>query len=191
MEGGAIESNGAGIILTTEETLLHKNRNPEMSKVETGEKLQSLLGAEKIIWLKRGLLNDHTDGHIDEIARFISRDTILYAWAEKGPNHERMVENLEILTSATDAEENPFTLIPLPLPSMKYAYDEIAPVSYCNFYVANNVVLVPQFNHANDSVALEILGKAFPGRDIIGIDSTDLIYGGGGIHCITQQEPTF
>ncbi len=189
MEGGAIEVNGTGTVLTTEETLLNKNRNAELTREQIEQKIHSCIGTKKMIWLKRGLLNDHTDGHIDEIARFVSADTIIYAWADTGVNHDIMSENLEILKNATDSLHSPFKLIPLPLPSMQYGNGESAPVSYCNFYIGNGVVLVPQFDHPNDSQAREILADTFPGREIIGIDSTDLIYGGGGIHCITQQEP--
>lgn len=191
MEGGAIEGNGAGTILTTEECLLNINRNAGMSREDIGGKFDQLLGTKKIIWLKKGLLNDHTDGHVDEIARFVAHDTILYAWTEEGANHEIMRENLEILKSATDANGRTFNLIPLPLPRFSYDWGEEAPASYCNFYIANKVVLVPQFGDKNDEQAKEILRIAYPNRTIIGIDSTDLIYGGGGMHCITQQEPIF
>lgn len=196
MEGGAIETNGAGIIITTEQTLLNKNRNPAMNKSDVEKKFAELLGAERVIWLKHGLVNDHTDGHADEVARFISADTILYAWEDSGENHERMVENLMVL------QKTGFKLIPLPLPKMIYGGNQLfpvkdmtyragdrAPASYCNFYIGNSVVFVPQFNDRNDAGALAILKEAFPGREIIGIDATDLLYGGGGLHCITQQEP--
>ncbi len=191
MEGGAIDTNGDGVIVTTEETLLNINRNAGMSREHIEDRFKDLLGAEKIIWLKKGLLNDHTDGHVDEVARFVAQDTILYAWTEKGPNHELMAENLEILKTSTDSNGKQFKLIPLPLPTVNYDWDELAPASYCNFYPANNLVLVPQFGDPNDAVAKEIIGKAFPGRTVLGVDSTDLLYGGGGLHCITQQEPDF
>jgi agmatine deiminase len=199
MEGGAIETNGAGVILTTEETLLNPNRNPGMSKNDTEKKLKELLGAETVVWLPHGLVNDHTDGHIDEVARFVSSDTILYAWEDEGENHARLAENLTALKAALPSS----TLIPLPLPKMIYREDQLfeisdttyhpderAPASYCNFYIGNGAVLAPQFGHPNDGEALAVLKKSFPSRTIVPIDTTDLIYGGGGVHCITQQEPT-
>jgi len=189
MEGGAVEVNGAGIVLTTEETLLNPNRNPGLSKSQTEAKVAALIGASKFIWLKRGLVNDHTDGHIDEIARFADEHTILYAWEDSGENHGIMEENLAILRGARGTDGNPFALIPLPLPKMFHDDGTRAPASYCNFYIANGVVLVPEFDDANDEPAKKILRDAFPGREIIGIRSKDLICGGGGIHCVTQQEP--
>ena len=191
MEGGAIEGNGAGTLLTTEECLLNINRNAGMPRERTEGRFAELLGTQKVIWLKRGLLNDHTNGHVDEIARFVAYDTILYAWTEYGENHDIMRENREVLEQATDSNGRPFKLIPLPLPKLKYDWGEQAPASYCNFYIANTIVFVPEFGHENDEVAKAILRAAFPERTILGIDSTDLIYGGGGVHCITQQEPDF
>lgn len=191
MEGGAIETNGAGAIIATEETLIRGNRNPGMSKSEYEKKFKELLGAERVVWLPHGLMNDHTDGHVDEVARFVSADTVLYAWEEKGENHERMSANLEVLKRAG------FKLIPLTLPQMFYDNTESpnydagarAPASYCNFYVGNNVVLVPTFNDPADADAQKILKQAFPDHEIVPIPATDLIYGGGGVHCVTQQEP--
>lgn len=191
MEGGAIEGNGESVLLTTEECLLNINRNSGMSREHLEKRMRELVGAQKIIWLKRGLLNDHTDGHVDEIARFVSRDTILYAWTERGDNRKIMAENLEILREARDEAGKPFTLMPLSLPSVRYRWGEEAPASYCNFYIANKVVLVPQFGDKHDSEAKDILRKTFSTRTIFGVDSTDLLYGGGGLHCITQQEPGF
>ena len=191
MEGGAIETNGEGVILTTEETTLNTNRNLGMPREYFEERFDHLLGAKKVVWLKRGLFNDHTDGHVDEVARFVDSDTILYAWTDSGPNHEITSENLDILKRATDAKGRPFKLIPLPLPEVKYDWGELAPGSYCNFCIGNTVVLVPQFSDPHDARAEEILRKAFPGRTILGTDLTDILYGGGGLHCITQQEPLF
>lgn len=199
LEGGAIEPNGVGVVLTSEETLLNLSRNPGMSRGQIEAAVGPLIGASRWVWLKRGLINDHTDGHIDEIARFTSLDTIVYAWEEKGgPNHEILADNLATLQKAVDQGGKPFRLVPLPIPSMTFSDGEPAPTSYCNFYIANNVVLVPQFNHPNDAQAMDILRSVFPDRHPIGVDSTYLLFGGGspdqgggGIHCITQQEPAF
>jgi agmatine deiminase len=198
MEGGALETNGAGTIITTEECLLNPNRNPGMDKKTIEQKLKTLFGTKQIVWLKHGLLNDHTDGHVDELARFVSEDTVLYAWEDEGENHERLAENLAILKRELPNAK----LIPLPLPTMIYSKDQLflikdstyhpgerAPSSYCNFYIGNGVVLVPQFEDPNDSIALITLKQVFPDREVVGIDARDLIYGGGSVHCITQQEP--
>jgi len=183
LEGGAIDSNGHGTLLTTEECLLNPNRN-NLTKPQIEKYLKTYLGVTKIIWLKKGLINDHTDGHIDEIARFINKDTILISYTEdlNNPNHNRLKNNFNLLT------EHKFNLIKLPLPEFYYDDGELAPASYTNFYIANNIVLVPQFKHKNDKSALNIIQSCFSNRKTIGIDCTDLIYGGGTIHCITQQQ---
>lgn len=196
LEGGAIDSNGGGIILTTEECLI-ENRNKGKSKQENNEFLEKYIGAEKIIWLKKGLLNDHTDGHIDEVARFVSKNKILCSFEddENNENYARLSENYNFLKEATDQDGNKFEVVKLPVPHMHYEegdkdhHGKQAPVSYANFYVGNKVVLVSTFNDPNDEKAISILEKCFPDRKIIGIDARDLIYGGGAIHCITQQEP--
>lgn len=191
MEGGAIDVNGEGTVITTAECLLNPNRNRHMSKEEIENKLKNYLGANKIIWLEKGLVNDHTDGHIDEIARFVDKNTLVCAYTDdtNDPNFSILGNNWHTLSQATDHNGRPFNLIKLPLPQLNYDDGEPAPVSYTNFYVANNLVITPQFNHANDKIALQILEKIFPGRRVIGVDCTDLIYGGGAIHCITQQQP--
>lgn len=196
LEGGAIETNGLGTILTTEECLL-KNRNQNMSREENNKFLLDFLGAENIIWLNKGLLNDHTDGHIDEVARFVGPSKILCAFEDdvKNENYERLLENFNILKNSLDQDGNKFEVIKLPMPYMKYENGEKeyhgkqAPVSYANFYIGNKTVLVSLFNDINDEKALAIIKDCFPGREVVGIDCRDLIYGGGAIHCITQQEP--
>lgn len=191
MEGGAIDVNGQGVLLTTEECLLNTNRNPTLNKKQTEEYLKNYLGVKKFIWLGKGIINDHTDGHIDEVARFVNANTIVCAYEEdrNDPNFAILDHNFHILQKATDQNGKPFNLIKLPMPKMDYDNEERAPVSYANFYIANNLVLVPQFNHENDEPALAIIKKLFPNYHVIGIDCTNLIYGGGTIHCITQQEP--
>lgn len=183
-EGGAIETNGRGLLLTTEECLLNPNRNPDKSKQGIEEELKSLTGAKQVIWLEKGLVNDHTDGHIDEVARFVAADKIVCAWTDDktNPNYEILRTNYEILSNVAE-------IFKLMLPNFHYDDGELAPASYANFYIANQVVLVPQFNDPNDAPALKIIQSLFPERPAIGIDCTDLIYGGGTIHCITQQQP--
>lgn len=191
VEGGAIDVNGAGVCLTTEQCLLNENRNPGMKKGDIEKFLGDFLGVRKTIWLGDGLLNDHTDGHIDEIARFVSRDTIVCAFEddEDDENYATLQANYEILSDATNLNGKPFDIIKLPMPHVRYDGGEKAPVSYTNFYIGNTVVLAPVFNDENDRLALEILAKCFPGRKLVPIDCSDIIYGGGAVHCMTQQEP--
>ncbi len=191
MEGGAIEVNGKGVVLTTEECLLNSNRNPELNKEQTETHLKENLGASKVIWLKKGLENDHTDGHIDDIAKFVDANTILCAFEDDklNPNFASLNENYQILQNNTDQDGQPFNLVKLPMPHMNYTDGMQAPVSYANFYIGNKTVLVPVYQDPNDEKALEIIKSHFPDRKIVGIDCRDIIYGGGAIHCITQQEP--
>ncbi|MDQ3076190.1 MAG: agmatine deiminase family protein [bacterium] len=190
LEGGAVETNGTGTLLTTEECLL-RSRNSGRSKDDNNEILCDNFGADKVVWLNSGLTNDHTDGHIDEVARFVSPTKILCAYEdnEQDENFEILKENFEILENATDQDGNKFEVVKLPMPHMVYDDGTKAPVSYANFYIGNTVVLVSQFNDSNDAKALELIQACFPDRKVVGIDCTDLIYGGGALHCITQQEP--
>lgn len=194
LEGGSIDVNGDGVLLTTESVLLNDNRNPELSKAEIEQRLMDYLGIEKIIWLKEGLAGDDTDGHIDDIARFLNKDTIL-AMVSDDPddiNYEALHQNLEILLNATDQRGKPFTIEPLPLPKTKIEGttvdgSEYVPASYANFYVANGVVLVPLYDERFDEKALRLFEQYYPGREVVGIPCADLVWGQGSIHCITQQ----
>jgi len=190
LEGGAIDANGNGILLTTEECLL-ENRNQGLTKEENEKIICENYGADKMIWLKKGILNDHTDGHIDEVARFVSKNKILCAFEEDQNNLNYLItlENFKILENATDKDGQKFEVVKLPLPHMNFEDGSQAPVSYSNFYIGNNVVLVPSFNDPNDIVALNIIKDCFPNKKVAQINCEDLIYGGGGIHCITCQEP--
>ncbi|MFA6393602.1 MAG: agmatine deiminase family protein [Patescibacteria group bacterium] len=191
LEGGAIEVNGQGTLMTTEECLLNENRNPKLSKNDLEKYLSDYLGASNFIWLKNGLANDHTDGHIDNIARFTGPDSIIYVYESdvNDINYSALKENLEILKVAKDQDGNKFNLIGLPLPKIADENGRRIPASYANFYIGNEVVLVPVFGHNNDKIALEVIKKAFSDRMVIGIDSGDLIYGGGTIHCISREQP--
>ena len=191
LEGGSIEVNGAGVLLTTEQTLLNPNRNPDLNKKQIENYLDDYLGASKIIWLKNGLVNDHTDGHIDDVAKFVSLNKILCAYEDniEDENFEILDNNYQILKNSTDQNGKSFELIKLPMPHMKYDDGTKAPVSYCNFYIGNGVILAPKFNDPNDGKALEIIQSCFPERKVVAIDCSEIIYGGGAIHCITQQQP--
>lgn len=199
LEGGSIEQNGAGTIITTEQCLLNSGRNPNLNKKQIEENLKKFLGASKIIWLKQGLHNDHTDGHVDDIAKFVSPNTILCAWEENTneENHPILKKNFRDLEKAVDQNGRPFKLIKLPVPHLKYDQNKPfeaghkAPASYTNFYIGNMVVLVPIYNDPNDAKALKIIGSCFPNRQVVGIESRDLIYGGGAIHCMTREQPMY
>lgn len=194
LEGGSVDVNGDGMLLTTESVLLNPNRNPELSKDDIEKHLMNYLGIEKIIWLKKGLVGDDTDGHVDDIARFINKDTILAIVAENTAdvNYDTLQQNLEILQYATDQNGNPFKIETLPLPTTRIEGttadgSEHVPASYANFYVANGVVLVPTYDDQHDKIALDLFREYFPERDVVGIPCADLVWGQGSIHCITQQ----
>ena len=187
LEGGSIEVDGKGNLITTEQCLLNPNRNPNLTKEQIENNLKKYFGVNNIIWLKKGLINDHTDGHIDDISRFVGTDKILTCYEEDSTdeNYQILKENYEIL------KKLPFEIIKLPMPHMKYNNERKAPISYANFYIGNKVVLVPTFNDPNDEKAMAIIKSCFPDRNVVGLDCRDLIYGGGALHCITQQEPEF
>lgn len=194
LEGGSIETNGDGILLTTESVLLNKNRNPDMTKSEIEKKLQTYLGIDKVIWLKGGLAGDDTDGHIDDLSRFLNQNTILTVVSQdpNDINYKTLQENLRLLQSATNKEGKPFHIVELPLPKTRIEGttvdgSEYVPASYANFYIANGVVLVPMYDPEYDEIALDLFKEYFTDRDIIGINCSDLVWGQGSIHCITQQ----
>jgi agmatine deiminase len=191
LEGGAIEVNGKGTLITTEQCLLNLNRNSNLNKEQTEKYLKDYLGVNNIIWLKEGLINDHTDGHIDELAKFVNSNTIVCAYEDNknDPNFSILDDNFQTLENSLDHDGNKFNLIKLPMPHMNYDNGEKAPVSYTNFYIGNSVVLVPTYKDPNDQKALEIIQSCFRDRKVIGIDCSNIIYGGGAIHCITMQQP--
>ena len=195
LEGGSVDVNGKGTILTTEQCLLNSNRNPHLSKDEIEKFLLNYFGASNIIWLKGGVAGDDTDGHIDNLARFVNPRTVLCAFEEdvNDENHAILKENYEVLLQSTDQGGKKLKVIKMPMPptirSTVRGEKTRLPASYLNFYVANKVVLVPTFKHKNDHKALKIIQNQFPGRKAIGIDCTDLIYGMGAVHCILQQQP--
>lgn len=191
LEGGAIEVNGEGTCLTTEQCLLNPNRNPHLGREEIEQCLQDYLGVDGVIWLAGGLAGDDTDGHIDNLARFVNPTTVVCVLDDSAPEEERRTlrDNFDRLVSARDARGRKFTVIPLPLPG-EIAWDGVKlPASYGNFYIGNETVLVPVYNRPNDAVALGILQELFPKRKVMGLPCIDMIYGVGAIHCVTQQEP--
>jgi agmatine deiminase len=191
MEGGALDVNGRGTLLTTEACLLNPNRNPHLTKAQIEEYLREYLGVTKIIWLGEGIVGDDTDGHIDDMTRFINATTVITMVEQdrNDPNHPALEENLRRLRAETDQDGRPLRVVELPMPGAVEHQGQRLPASYANFYIANGMVLVPTYRHTNDQLALEILRREIPDRRIIGVDSTELIWGLGSFHCITQQEP--
>ena len=197
MEGGSIEVNGAGCVLTTEQCLLNANRNPQLSRAEIEEYLKNYLGVTKVLWLGEGIVGDDTDGHIDDIARFVAPNVIVCAIEEdpEDANYELLQDNLKRLQSMTDADGRPFEIVTLPMPGVVGGTStdtrnlDRLPASYANFYIANNVVLAPVFGHANDARAVETLQRVFPNRRVGPINCEPLVWGMGTIHCVSQQEP--
>jgi agmatine deiminase len=197
MEGGSIEVNGAGCVLTTEQCLLNPNRNPDLSREEIEQYLKDYLGVTKVLWLGEGIAGDDTDGHIDDIARFAGSDVIVCAVEDDSAdaNYELLQDNLKRCRSMTDVNGKPFEIVNLPMPgtvggsSITTRDLERLPASYANFYIANNVVLAPVFGHANDQRAVDTLQRLFPTRRIVPINCEPLVWGMGTIHCVTQQQP--
>ena len=193
LEGGAIDVDGEGTLLATEECLLDgkQARNPELGRGLTEQVLRDFLGAQKVVWLGRGIAGDDTGGHVDDLARFVAPGRVVVAQEldKKDPNHRVLGDALERLRGARDARGRRFDIVPLPMPAPIVFDGQRLPASYANFYVASHAVLVPTFNDPNDRVALGIFGELFPGRDIVGIYSRDLVLGLGTLHCSTQQEP--
>ncbi|MFZ0302374.1 MAG: agmatine deiminase family protein [Terracidiphilus sp.] len=193
LEGGSIDVNGAGLMLTTEECLLSmaQQRNPGVSREQLEQVFSDYLGVDRVIWMNRGIAGDDTHGHVDDITRFAGVDTIITAVEPNtnDANHEPLAENLARLKAARTPEGKQFTIVELPMPRPVVFRGQRLPASYANFYIANGVVLMPTFHDVNDRVALNILAEAFPGRDVIGVHGVDLIWGLGALHCMTQQQP--
>lgn len=191
LEGGSIDVNGVGDCLTTEECLLNRNRNPELHKQDVEKYLEKYLGVRRVIWLKRGMKGDDTDGHVDCMARFVSKDTIVsvYSNDKTDKNYKILEENWKCLQTAQTSGGKKFNLVKLPAASGVRLGRRQLPASYANFYIGNKAVLVPTFAIGSDVRALGILTELFAGRKVVGIDCRTLLYGLGAIHCATQQEP--
>ena len=192
LEGGAIEVNGEGAALVTRSCLLTPSRNPQLSEDDYAALLKSYLGIDQLLWLDGGLENDHTDGHIDTITRFVAPRTIVTS-VEADPhdaNHAVMKNNLRALREMRDGAGQPFRVVELPLPAVRLEGEEgRLPPTYANFYIGNGFVVVPQYGDPNDQAALAVLTPLFPGREVIGLTSRAIIGGGGSFHCMTQQQP--
>jgi agmatine deiminase len=191
LEGGSVDVNGRGTLLTTESCLLNPNRNPALGRADIEEYLREYLSAPHVVWLGEGIVGDDTDGHVDDLTRFVGPRAVVTV-VEADPadaNHRPLQENLRRLRAARDQDGRPLEILALPMPGVVECEGQRLPASYANFYVGNEVVLVPTFAHANDGTALEVLARCFPGRRILGIESTALVWGLGAFHCATQQQP--
>ena len=193
LEGGSIDVDGQGALLTTEECLLSEvqQRNPGLSREKLERVFSDYLGIDQVIWLGRGIAGDDTHGHVDDIARFAGPATIVAAVEPdtSDPNHAPLKENLALLKAARTPGGKQFTVVELPMPRPVVFRGQRLPASYANFYVATGLVLVPTFHDPNDRVALNLLAEVFPDREVIGVHSMDLIWGLGALHCMTQQQP--
>lgn len=191
MEGGSVEFNGKGTILTSTACLLNPNRNPDLTQSEIEKYLCDYYGAEQILWIDEGIIGDDTDGHIDDTVRFVNEDTVLAVVEENklDENYDLLQTNLKQLKKLRLLNGKQLNIVELPMPDKVIYKEQRLPASYANFYIANASVIVPIFNCAKDETALQIIQKYFPEREVVGIDSTDIIWGLGSFHCLSQQEP--
>jgi len=186
LEGGAIDGDGTGLVVTTEQCLLNQNRNPGLSKAEVEARLAADLGFTRVLWLGDGLVNDHTDGHVDNLARFIGENRLLIPEATENDPNWRVYQDAALRAQAFGVE-----VVRFPSPGRVIADEEVIPASYMNFYIGNAAVVVPLYGQANDEAAVDALKQLFPGRAIVGQRADHILTGGGSFHCISQQIPSF
>jgi agmatine deiminase len=192
LEGGSIDVNGRGTLITTEACLLNPNRNPGLPRSEIEAYLRSFLGVSHILWLGEGIVGDDTDGHVDDLTRFVDASTVVTV-VEDDPadeNYEPLQENLERLSRMTDQDGRALRIVTLPMPRALWHGEQRLPASYANFYIANEIVLLPTYDTEHDHEASTTLQQLFPTREVIGINCTDLVWGLGAFHCVTQQWPS-
>jgi agmatine deiminase len=191
LEGGSIEVNGAGTLLTTEQCLLNPNRNPRLDRSEIEGSLRDFLGVRNILWLGEGIEGDDTDGHVDDLTRFVDPGTVVTVVEEdpRDVNYSPLRDNLERLRTMRDQDGRPLRIVELPMPPAMYEQGQRLPASYANFYIANGVVLLPGYDPDRDERARAVLQPLFPTRRVVVIDCTSLVWGLGAIHCVTQQWP--
>ena len=195
LEGGSIDTNGKGTLITTEECLLDdkvQTRNPGYTKQDYFEVFKKYFGVSNVIWLGKGIVGDDTHGHVDDLCRFVNDDTVVLVSEENSSdeNYNLLNENKERLQNIYLSNSSKLNVVPLPMPSPQIFKRQRLPASYANFYISNYAVLVPTFNDPNDRIALGILSEFFPGRKVIGIHSVDLVWGLGTLHCLTKEQPT-
>ncbi len=191
MEGGSVDFNGEGTVLTTTSCLLNQNRNAHLNRKEIEEYLCQYYGVNNILWLGDGITGDDTDGHIDDLTRFVSKDTVvtMIETDKQDENYQPLQDNLEALSKMRLENGRQMNIVELPMPSPVFYEDMRLPASYANFYISNRYVIVPTFRDKNDDRALTILQEAFTDKRVVGLDSTDIIWGLGSFHCLSQQEP--
>jgi agmatine deiminase len=191
MEGGSVEFNGAGTVMTSTACLLNPNRNPHLSKAEIEQYLMDYYGQEQVLWVDEGIVGDDTDGHIDDTVRFVNEDTVITVIEENksDDNYALLQHNLKQLQAMRLLNGKQLNIVELPMPDPVIWEEQMLPASYANFYIANQQVVVPTFRSDKDDRALDIIQGCFPDREIVGIDSTDIIWGLGSFHCLSQQEP--
>jgi agmatine deiminase len=191
MEGGSVDFNGAGTLITSTCCLLNKNRNPHLDRAGIESYLRNFYGVQQVLWVEEGIVGDDTDGHIDDTVRWVNEDTVLTVIEEKKgeENHALLQRNLSDLKKMRLVDGRSLNIIELPMPDAVIYEDQRLPASYANFYIANHAVIVPVFRCDKDERALRIIAGCFPGRQVVGIDSTDIIWGLGSFHCLSQQEP--
>jgi agmatine deiminase len=193
LEGGSIDVNGKGTLLTTEECLLSpiQQRNPGLTRKDMEQLFSAYLGIQKVLWLRNGIAGDDTHGHVDDLARFVNPTTVVIGQEENSAdaNYKALRENFHLLETMSDQTGKPLNIVTLPMPRPLEFNGRRLPASYANFYIGNGTVLVPTFNDPNDREALATLARLFPDRDVIGIHSVDLVWGLGTLHCLTQQQP--
>lgn len=191
MEGGSVDFNGRGTVLTTSSCLLNKNRNPHLTQDQLEQYLMHYYGVEHVLWLCDGIVGDDTDGHIDDITRFVNEDTVVTVVEtnKQDENYAPLQENLKTLKTLRLENRKPMNIVELPMPAPVVYEDMRLPASYANFYIANQYVVVPTFRDKHDDTALRILQQCFPDRKVVGLDSYDIIWGLGSFHCLSQQEP--
>ncbi|OWJ67600.1 agmatine deiminase [Inquilinus limosus] len=192
LEGGAVHVDGEGTVLTTEQCLLNPNRNPDLTKAQVEQNLRDWLGVSTVIWLPEGIEDDETDGHVDEIACFVRPGVVLALSTDdkSDGNFDVLQTNLDILRSAKDAKGRPLQVIEVPQPARQEHNGKRLSLSYVNFYIANGGIVMPAFDVAEDERAFRIIRDAFPNRRVVQVHARDIFLGGGGIHCITQQQPS-
>jgi agmatine deiminase len=191
LEGGSIEGDGDGTLLTTEACLMNVNRNPELDRVAIEQRLRDYLGVEKVLWLGDGIVGDDTDGHVDDLTRFVKPGVVVTAVEEdpRDENYALLQDNLARLRSMRDARDRRLEIVELPMPPAVVHEDQRLPASYANFYVGNAAVLLPVFGGRNDARVLDVMRGLFPGRRVVAIPANDLVWGLGAFHCLTQQQP--
>lgn len=191
LEGGSIDVNGAGALLTTEQCLLNPNRNGHLDREQIEMRLRALFGVEQIIWLGDGIVGDDTDGHVDDLTRFVAADTVVTVVENdaRDANHRALSENIERLHRTRLADGTVLKVVELPMPGALYEDGQRLPASYANFYIANTGVLLPVFDDSNDAIAIKRLSECFSDREVIPVNCRDLVWGLGAIHCLTQQLP--